>query len=166
MKEVIKYLAGGAVVYCVAAACGNYAPDLRHSSAHAAPTESACNKCSASGSPHGANPDSDPKQWVGGIVSTDSNIELGVGPFYLTDVRAVEATSRLYLVDSTQACVDTAASAKELWTVASTTVAATVVNQGPAHGMRFLVKAGQKLCLKDLGGFGVSIAWAGFRPYS
>ena len=173
MKETIKYLAGGAVVYGVVAACGNVTPDFREPNAHAAPTEVACGRCA--GSVQSISADSDPKQWVGGVATTDEQtrvIELGVGPFYVTDMRAVDGQNQLVLVDAKQACDDTVPGAKQLWRVSATTIGEQYVNQGPVHGTRFLIKAGQKLCLTNLP-YGdpvpispATVVWAGFRPYS
>lgn len=171
MHEAIKYLAAGALTYGVVAACGGSSSDVREANAQA-PAEAACGRCTFPPSVTIKNADSDPAQWVGGTASANAfepNTELAVGPFYLTDARAVDGQMRLYLVNATDVCNDTLPSAQPLWHLFENTVNTSQLLRGePAHGARFLVNANQKLCVRDLSGSGNSttMAWAGFRPYT
>jgi hypothetical protein len=163
MKESVKYLAGSAFVYAVVVACGGISRDVPEAKAEA-PLHGNVDRV--------AGADTNPSQWVGGVASTtvfEPNAELAAGPFYLTDARAIDGPTRLYLVSSTDACDDTLPNVTYLWYVTENTVAAnsTTVGFHPMHGARYLVNANQKLCLKNLTSSAVAstVAWAGFRPY-
>jgi hypothetical protein len=163
MKNALKYLAAGAIVYGVFVACGG--PRTNVVEAIAEPM--------GGGQPDRVLPaDSNPNRWVGGTTSVsdlERNAELATGPFYLTDARAVDGRTRLYVVGASEACDDTLPSTKYLWYLSENTVQVGGADVGfePTHGARFLIRSNEKLCLRNLTNSTIAstAAWAGFRPY-
>jgi len=156
MKDLEKYSAVCALV-CCAFVAARLSPGVREAKADDAGRRV-------------VSADSDPARSLGGTVSTTAfpgqeTAEIGVGPFYLTDVHPVDGgQSRLFLVGSSNACSDPPTTL--LWHV-SENLFSTVPGLHPVHGARYLIQPNQKVCVKNETNSGSPsiVAWAGFRPY-
>jgi hypothetical protein len=156
MKDAMMYAAVCAMV-CGAFVAGKLSPGVRDAKADDAGKRV-------------VSADSDPARSVGGTASTTAfagqdTAEIATGPFYLTDVHAVDGQSRLFLVGSSNACSDPPTAL--LWHVSEINLFSPVAGIQPVHGARYLIKTTQKLCVKNETGSGNPsiVAWAGFRPY-
>ncbi len=128
-----------------------------------------CASCTASGAVRMITADTDPEQFVGGIVEVeDSNPDTLVvtGPFVLTDAMATAGDGRLFLytlgaADNGGACADVPLADGAVARLESTSGDG---DDAEIHGARIFIPAGQLLCASRLSG-APALRWAGFRPY-
>jgi hypothetical protein len=148
MKDPVKYLTIGACSYALVAS------QMSEANAHAPHQPD-----------HVVTAESDPAQWVGGVAapSSETSVQLAVGPLYLTDARAIEYSSQLFLVAATDACDSTLPNATPLWYVTDfpNPYGGTTPGLHPMHGGRYFIRANQKLCARFYGLQGSNSSWPG-----
>lgn len=151
------FVAGSSMVYLIVAACsggrggsagdGGVIPNADAQNTNITKTLSA---------------DSDPAQAVGGggVVSGGAPVELGTGPFYLTDFVA-DDDAELGTVPLGQSC-DSVEPFKR-FSIGQFSAG----SADSMHGARFLIASNEKLCANRSSGLAgaARYRWAGFRAY-
>lgn len=160
-REEIVRMMGAGLIAVVVLSCGGpvvemaadaFLSDASVDAVSDAEAQPMCGNCTTGGALRMVTADTDPTRLVRGVASSSDEAEPAIaGPFVLTDIEFERANS----VDATITrgdCYD-----EELERLVD-------IDSGraPMHGGRFLVPAGQSLCLRVPVG---SVYWAGFRPY-
>lgn len=119
--------------------------------------------CTTSGIRRVLTADTDMAQIEGSFITlnSDSTRELVSGPFVLTDLSS-DGVIELYLVPSTVDCDGVDFPDPPDGTDEGLLLEENDINRS---GLRWTVRGGQKLCVDDRFGTGVSLVWSGFHPY-